>query len=651
MEPLEVFALDGDRNRMTGSIPYKTLTWSRKYYEPGQFTMQIPVDIYDQRWEYIYCSDRPETGMIQKVRLTDDSTVAEGVDTIELSGFFLEAMLNDLIFLVEETETETYYETWNTQATKPARSNVRAPELLEGEDGTLYRVCPQYYGTGTVYLYQDAETGEMYDERPAGATEVEVGLGDGMFAETIYPGYPGNEDGDEPITTGYYKAKNSYDYYTEDGQLVIEEVVDWNWGGEPIVESHTYDVVGIQDHGSVIYQDTDGSYRWINGGVNFSIAGGEESSYKRRLEDWENDVKYLTSQEGAEYDPETGTVTITKTRTVKGPWQMRTEIGEVGEPVNNVQTIINWAQRAFGNSILYDEPDVEGVDKVLEPSLKRIGDMFFEELQTIGASVRLFYSFKTNNTVFQIWQGVDRTQSQSDYPWAVFSDTWGTLYGYDFSEDVSNYRNKCYVLYDYDEPVWDASGNPSFKETKITNMELDESGTVVTSSETTYTYTLETNSNRGYVEVRLDDGQPDMETYLDLRNEVPEGIPDGWDSGTSYESDSEMTTAELIEALELKGLTKDKYDSFRSNMETRGRNYLETEYGIVQNLDTGSLSQDDYLEYWDLGDKVDMAIDVLGVKQEARIIGVEEVYEAGKAEIRLEIGDELLTDTSKLYIL
>ena len=44
-------------------------------------------------------------------------------------------------------------------------------------------------------------------------------------------------------------------------------------------------------------------------------------------------------------------------------------------------------------------------------------------------------------------------------PWAVFSDTWGTLYDYAASHDVSNYRNLAYVLYEYDEPVWDESGH------------------------------------------------------------------------------------------------------------------------------------------------------------------------------------------------
>ena len=47
LEPLEVFALTSDMQRATGSIPYKSLMWDRKYYECGSFLMEVPANIYD----------------------------------------------------------------------------------------------------------------------------------------------------------------------------------------------------------------------------------------------------------------------------------------------------------------------------------------------------------------------------------------------------------------------------------------------------------------------------------------------------------------------------------------------------------------------------------------------------------------------------
>jgi hypothetical protein len=42
-----------------------------------------------------------------------------------------------------------------------------------------------------------------------------------------------------------------------------------------------------------------------------------------------------------------------------------------------------------------------------------------------------------------------------------------------------------------------------------------------------------------------------------------------------------------------------------------------------------------------------MNIEQIGVREEARIIGVSEVYESGNFDIQLEIGDELVTLVDK----
>ena len=74
-------------------LPYFNLQWTREYYQVGQFSVQIAAAYYDPAMAYLYTPDRPETGIIQKVELTE--TVKGRF--VQLSGFFLEAILNDKV--------------------------------------------------------------------------------------------------------------------------------------------------------------------------------------------------------------------------------------------------------------------------------------------------------------------------------------------------------------------------------------------------------------------------------------------------------------------------------------------------------------------------------------------------------------------------
>lgn len=109
MEPLEIHALDEGFNIVAPNIPYTSLQWNRRYYECGDFTCVVPSNVYSPDWAYIYTSDRPETGVIQKVEYEDARHGDNDVDVVTLSGFFTEKWLNDYVFLVEETDTETVY--------------------------------------------------------------------------------------------------------------------------------------------------------------------------------------------------------------------------------------------------------------------------------------------------------------------------------------------------------------------------------------------------------------------------------------------------------------------------------------------------------------------------------------------------------------
>ena len=699
LPPLEVFAMDEYMNRLTGSIPYTSLQWNRKYYEPGTFEMVVPVTVYDPNWAYIYCDDRPETGIVQKVEYTDSSTVAGGIDTVTVSGFFMEQLLNDYTFLVEETEEQEM----KIKKAQPARNKM--PELFTDENGKLISVSSWYLHGEQYFDYRDVATGEKLSPEQVSdnRTYIELTPDDGYEAIT-YPILDANGQQIGEWTAGLYQS--SYDYYKDDDNTFHK--VDAA-GNDTVVDNVVSSWLA-QGGGSVIYKDDNGDYRWIGG-----VVTDVNDTYYRQAESWERlvsntnaEIVYTTDGQYAVYMVE-----------VKGAWQLRTDIGEVGVPTDNVQTIVKWAQRAFGNSLVYDEPKVTGVKKVLEPTFKRMGDMFFEELQTIGASVRLFYSFGANQTVFQIWQGFDRTQgsewedepieqpkalaaralavpdalnysanadeytgatpstsgnvgdavivsqclfsvpdaefaawntspsgsgttyhpgdsytltdgddvlyAQWNYadpepgengrkaPFCTFSDTWGSMWGASASRDISNYRNLCYLLYEYDEPNWDDEGHPE----------------VVKDLKSQQWYIPYT-SRRSYEIVRLEDDARDQETYLDRRSDKPPGDQD-WPRDAQDEKP------------DVSSVNKSDYDAWFDTMKNDARAMLINDYPIVNNVNTGTLRQTGYLHDFDLGDLVDLAIDAIGMKKTARIIGVDEVYESGNSEIHLEMGEELVT--------
>lgn len=89
---MELAFLDKDFN-LIKYFDYINLQWIRRYYEPGQFMVQIPADQYANDATYVFNSQRPELGMIQKFEYARKS---DG-QLILLSGYFYEFKLNDKI--------------------------------------------------------------------------------------------------------------------------------------------------------------------------------------------------------------------------------------------------------------------------------------------------------------------------------------------------------------------------------------------------------------------------------------------------------------------------------------------------------------------------------------------------------------------------
>lgn len=578
MEPLEIHALDEGFNLVAPNIPYTSLQWNRRYYECGDFTCVVPSNVYSPDWAYIYTENRPETGIIQKVEYADTAHTEGGIDTVTLSGFFLESLLNRITFLDEqpETITETYYV---PEPRNPSISKKTAPEVYHNMRDDTY----------------------VYKDRGGNAVDVATGNRvdwDSMMqpVEYNFP-YSSGINATDPDT-----AKSNVSYYSSDGGKTVNSVT---FSGRE--ESHA--VFFEDDRGDMFYFDNSGNLTMA-----FGVVDKKGDTYQMQHRSW---------LAGGGPKPRYRTVTV------KSPWQ-RTDALEPVTEGDSVQIVYKWLQRMMGNSLIYIEPEIKGITKKVDPSFQLLGDLAFDTLKEVGASYRIGYEFEKNTLTFETWQGLDRTQEQTKNPWAVFSDTWGSIYGYDASRDVSNYRNTCYVLYEYDEPsAFDINGHPVVEPV----YEWNDTGV----SRTLVGYTIPYTTKRGYYTVTTGDADEiARETYLDKRDDDPK-CDSEW-KREQYGKDDKPTFSTNM---------KEIYAAYPEAIKAEAKKLLENDYCVVTNLDTGTLNTSSYMVDFDLGDKVDMAIETIGLVETARIVEVDEVYEDNKAEISLTMGESLLTDAKK----
>lgn len=86
---IDILGLDADL-RPVKALQCMNIQWNRRYYEAGEYQLQLRAADYDERIAYVYTSARPETGMVEKVETEHN---VKG-DFVLLSGYFLEGMLN-----------------------------------------------------------------------------------------------------------------------------------------------------------------------------------------------------------------------------------------------------------------------------------------------------------------------------------------------------------------------------------------------------------------------------------------------------------------------------------------------------------------------------------------------------------------------------
>lgn len=91
--------------------------------------------------------------------------------------------------------------------------------------------------------------------------------------------------------------------------------------------------------------------------------------------------------------------------------------------------------------------EVAGIEGTINS--QTTGDILSEKLYEIGnayeISHRVRYDYITNDLVFEVWQGLDRRDSQTENSWAIFSNEFYNIRNVTYNRNSSEYKNFAYV--------------------------------------------------------------------------------------------------------------------------------------------------------------------------------------------------------------
>lgn len=250
---------------------------------------------------------------------------------------------------------------------------------------------------------------------------------------------------------------------------------------------------------------------------------------------------------------------------------------------------IHSGDRKIKNLVLGERKGL-GRTRTIQMTGDNLLDKIYELCKEDELSIHLRYDFDKNEMVFEVWQGLDRRDTQNTNTWAVFSRNFENIVDDEYSTDETKYCNFAYVEGEVEE----------------------ESEDLLAVGEV---------SNKRRVEVIVDrvrPGEERRELYVDARDLQS-------DKGEDEEGNPiEVTEEEYLEMLRERGIEK-----------LNECNRVE-----ISNFTIDSNSNLRYKEDFDIGDKVVYSNDDLGFFIENRIVEVSEVYENGDRTIDVTFGDD-----------
>lgn len=249
---------------------------------------------------------------------------------------------------------------------------------------------------------------------------------------------------------------------------------------------------------------------------------------------------------------------------------------------------INSGSRTIPNLVLGERKGL-GKTRTIQMTGDNLLDKIYELCKEDELSIHLKYDFENNQMVFEIWQGLNRSDTQNTNTWAIFSRNFENILEDEYCTDETKYCNFAYVAGEVEEQTGeDSEGSPITTKRRI-----------------------DTTVNR------IKQGEERKELYVDARD-IQSEITD--DEGNS----TKIPETEYLEMLKERGIEK-----------LNECNRVETS---SFNINTNSNLE--YQKDFDLGDKVIYINDDLGFNIENRIVGVTESYENGNKTLDITFGDD-----------
>lgn len=249
---------------------------------------------------------------------------------------------------------------------------------------------------------------------------------------------------------------------------------------------------------------------------------------------------------------------------------------------------INAGVRSIPNLTLGERKGL-GRKRTMQITGDNLLDKIYKLCKEDELSIRLWYDFDNNKLVFEVWQGLDRRDTQNENTWAIFSRNFENIVEDEYSTDETQYRNFAYVMGEVEEEVGtDSDGMPITTKRRV-DVTVD----------------------------RIKQGEKRKELYVDARDIQSETYDD---EGNSIK----ISDTEYKEMLKERGIEK-----------LNECNKVET-----ANFSIDTLANLEYKTDFDLGDKVVYKNDELGFNIENRIVGVSEAYENGNKTLDVIFGDD-----------
>lgn len=236
---------------------------------------------------------------------------------------------------------------------------------------------------------------------------------------------------------------------------------------------------------------------------------------------------------------------------------------------------INSGSRAIPRLILGERKGL-GSTKTVQVTGKNLLEYIYELCKEDELGIKLRYDFDNDQLIFEVYQGLNRSDIQDINTWAIFSRNFENIVDDEYSTDETKYCNYAYV-------AGEDSGN-----------------------------------SRVVVEVnRIQEGEERKELYVDARDIQSEVYDDEGNSTTIPE-------AEYREMLRQRGIEK-----LNETVKVETSNYNIDPYSNLT-----------YKTDFDLGDIVIYKNEQLGFNIENRIVEVSESYENGNKNIEVTFGED-----------